>query len=155
VRKGSNIKIIAQNKRARHDYFVEQIIEAGIQLSGTEVKSIRQGGVNVKDSYAAIKNQEVILHGMHIAPYDKGNINNLEPDRDRKLLLHKREINKLIGLVRQKGMALIPIKIYINTRYVKVELGVCRGKKLYDKRQSMAERDDRREMERKFKESYR
>ena len=149
------IKTIAQNKKARHDYFIEQTIEAGIVLSGTEVKSIRFGKVNLKDSYATIENGEVILTGMHISPYEQGNIFNKDPMRDRKLLLHKFEINRLIGFIQQKGMALIPLQLYFKRGKVKVELGIAKGKKLYDKREDIAERDAKREIDRQLKESFR
>lgn len=148
------IKVIAQNKKARHDYFIEQTLEAGIVLSGTEVKSIRQGKVNLKDSYALIEGGEVILNGMHISPYDQGNINNKDPLRDRKLLLHKSEINRLIGYTQQKGMSLVPIRLYFKRGIVKVELGIAKGKKLYDKRDDIAQRDAKREIDRKLKEQY-
>ena len=149
---GRNIEI--QNKKARHDYSVDETIEAGIVLSGTEVKSIRQGSANLKDSYAVVRDQEVYLVGMHISPYDKGNIFNKDPLRDRKLLLHKREISKLIGLVQQKGFTLVPLKAYFLRGRVKVLLGIARGKKLYDKRDDIKTRDARREMDRKLKESF-
>jgi len=149
------IKVVAQNKKARHDYFIEQTLEAGIVLSGTEVKSVRQGKVNLKDSYATIENGEVILNGMHISPYEQGNIFNKDPMRDRKLLLHKYEINKLIGYTQQKGMSLIPLQVYFKRGKVKIELAVARGKKLYDKRQDIAERDAKREIDRRLKESLR
>ena len=149
------IKVIAQNKKARHDYFIEQMIEAGIVLSGTEVKSIRQGKVNLKDSYATIEGGEVILSGMHISPYEQGNIFNKDPLRNRKLLLHKSEINRLIGVTQQKGMSLIPLRLYFRKGKVKVELAVAKGKKLYDKRADIAERDARREIDRKLKEHMR
>ncbi len=149
------IKVIAQNKKARHDYFIEQTLEAGIVLSGTEVKSIRQGKVNLKDSYAMIEGGEVILNGMHISPYDQGNINNKDPLRDRKLLLHKSEINRLIGYTQQKGMSLVPLRLYFKRGIVKVELGIAKGKKLYDKRDDIAQRDAKREIDRKLKEQYR
>lgn len=147
------LKIVAQNKKARHDYFIEQTIEAGIVLSGTEVKSIRQGKVNLKDSYATIEHGEVILSGMHISPYEQGNIFNKEPERDRKLLLHRFEINKLIGLIQQKGLTLVPLQVYFKRGKVKIELGVAKGKKLYDKRDDIAARDAKREIDRKIKES--
>jgi SsrA-binding protein len=150
-----DIKVAAQNKKARHDYFIEQVFEAGIVLSGTEVKSIRQGKVNLKDSYASIENGEVILHGMHISPYEQGNIFNKDPVRDRKLLMHKYEITKLIGYTQEKGLSLIPLRIYFKRGKVKVELAVARGKKLYDKRQDIAERDAKREIDRRLKESLR
>lgn len=151
-----DIKVVAQNRKARHDYFIEQTLEAGIVLSGTEVKSIRQGKVNLKDSYAYIdKNGEVILSGMHISPYEQGNIFNKDPLRDRKLLLHRHEINRLIGYTQQKGLTLVPVQLYFKKGKVKLELGVARGKKLYDKRQDMAERDAKREIDRRLKESIR
>jgi len=146
------VKIIAQNKKARHDYFIEQTMEAGIVLTGTEVKSIRQGKVNLKDSYASVENCEVILYGMHISPYEQGNIFNKDPLRDRKLLLHKYEINKLLGYTQQKGMSLVPTRMYFKKGKVKIELGIARGKKLYDKRDDAAERDAKREIDRRLKE---
>ncbi|HHY82468.1 MAG TPA: SsrA-binding protein SmpB [Clostridiales bacterium] len=146
------IKVIAQNKKARHDYFIEETYEAGIVLSGTEVKSIRLGKVNLKDSYADVKQGEVFVHNMHISPYEKGNIFNRDPMRDRKLLLNRREINKLIGYIQQKGYSLIPLQVYMKRGLVKVELAVAKGKKLYDKREDMAKRDAKREMERTFRE---
>lgn len=149
------IKVVAQNKKARHDYFIEQTFETGIVLSGTEVKSIRQGKVNLKDSYAAIENGEVILNGMHISPYEQGNIFNRDPLRDRKLLLHRYEINKLIGYTQQKGMSLVPLQVYFKRGKVKIELGLGKGKKLYDKREDIAEKDAKREIDRKLKESLR
>ena len=149
------IKEVAQNKKARHDYFIEQTIEAGIVLSGTEVKSVRQGMVNLKDSYATIENGEVFLNGMHISPYEKGNIFNKDPMRARKLLLHKSEITRLIGYTQQKGLTLVPLKVYFKGSLVKVELGVARGKKLYDKRADIAERDAKREIDRRIKDQLR
>ena len=146
-------KLIAQNKKARHDYFIEQTFEAGIVLTGTEVKSIRQGKVNLKDSYATVEGKEVFLHGMHISPYEQGNIFNREPERDRKLLLHKYEINRLIGCTQQKGLSLVPLSLYLRDGKVKLELAVARGKKLYDKRHDIAERDAKREIDRKLKDS--
>jgi len=148
-------KAIAQNKKAWHDYFIEQTLEAGIVLSGTEVKSIRQGKVNLKDSYALIEGGEVILTGMHISPYEQGNIFNKDPMRSRKLLLHKSEINRLIGYTHQKGLSLVPLQLYFKRGKVKLELGVAKGKKLYDKREDMAERDAKREIDRNLKESFR
>jgi len=150
-----NVKIAAQNKKARHDYFIEQALETGIVLSGTEVKSIRLGKVNLKDSYAAIENGEVVLKGMHISPYEQGNIFNKDPVRDRKLLLHRYEINKLIGYTQQKGMSLVPLQLYFKRGNVKVELGVAKGKKLYDKREDIAEKDAKREIDRRLKENTR
>ena len=152
--KKGGIKIAAQNKKAYHDYFVEEKYEAGIELFGTEVKSIRAGSVNLKDSYCDIKDGELFVVGMHVSPYEHGNIFNRDPLRKRKLLMHKREIMKLHGLVAQKGMSLIPLSLYFKNSHVKVELGLCRGKKMYDKRESIAERDAYREIDRKMKESY-
>lgn len=148
------IKVVAQNKKARHDYFIEQTLETGIVLSGTEVKSIRQGKVNLKDSYAMIQGGEVILNGMHISPYEQGNIFNKDPLRDRKLLLHKSEINRLIGYTQQKGLSLVPLQLYLKRGIVKLELGIAKGKKLYDKRDDIAERDAKREIDRKMKEQF-
>lgn len=148
--KGS-IKIIAQNKKARHDYFIEETYEAGIELFGTEVKSIRQGKVNLKDSYAGIHKGEIYVYNMHISPYEKGNIFNKDPMRTRKLLLNRYEINKLIGYTQQKGYTLVPLSIYFKGSLVKIELAVAKGKQLHDKRQAIAERDAKREMEREFR----
>ena len=146
------IKIIAQNKKARHDYFIEETYEAGMVLIGTEVKSIRLGRVNLKDSYADVKQGEVYVHNMHISPYEQGNIFNRDPLRDRKLLLNRREINKLIGYIQQRGYSLIPLQIYLSHGLVKMQLAVSKGKKLYDKRRDMAKRDAKRDMERAFRE---
>ena len=146
-----NIKIIAQNKKAYHDYFVEERYEAGVELFGTEVKSIRAGKVNVKESYCDIKDGEIFAVGMHISPYEQGNVFNKDPLRPKKLLLHKREILKLFGLTAQKGYTLVPLQVYLKNSRVKVEIGLCRGKKLYDKRDDMARNDARRDMERAFK----
>lgn len=148
--KGSSA--IAQNKKAYHDYFVDEEYEAGLELCGTEVKSIRAGKVNLKDSYVSLKTGEAILIGMHISPYDQGNIFNHDPLRARKLLLHRQEINKLIGLTQQQGYTLIPLKLYLKSQYVKVKLGLCRGKKNYDKRAAIAERDAKRNIDRSIKE---
>jgi len=148
------VKVIAQNKKAWHDYFIEQTLEAGIVLSGTEVKSIRQGKVNLKDSYAMIEGGEVIINGMHISPYEQGNIFNKDPLRDRKLLLHKSEINRLIGYTQQKGLSLVPLQLYFKRGKVKMELGIAKGKKLYDKRDDIAERDANREIDRRMKEQF-
>jgi len=134
-------KLIAKNPTAKHNYFIENTLEAGIVLSGTEIKSIRSGKINLKDSYANIKNGEVFAYGIHISPYEHGNIYNKDPLRDRKLLLTKREINKLIGLIKQKGYSLIPISVYFKGSLVKLELGICKGKKLYDKREEIAKKD--------------
>ena len=139
-------KIIATNPTARHNYDIIDTLEAGIVLYGTEIKSIRNGKVNLKDSYAGIKNGEVYLYSMHISPYEQGNIFNKDPLRDRKLLLNKREIAKLIGLIKQKGYSLIPISLYFKGDLVKVELGVGKGKKLYDKRQDLAKKDAERQI---------
>ena len=147
--------LIAQNKKAYHDYFVDDTYEAGISLFGTEVKSVRQGKVNLKDSYVSVKTGEAFLIGAHISPYEKGNIFNRDPLRSRKLLLHKREIAKLIGLTAQEGYTLIPLKMYFKGSYVKVLLGVCRGKKNYDKREDIARRDAKRDMDRALKERNR
>ena len=146
------IKVAAVNRQARHEYFIEDTYEAGIELTGTEVKSIRLGKVNLKDSYASVHNNEVFVYGMHISPYEKGNIFNREPRRERKLLMHKREINKLCGLVSQKGYTLIPLSLYFSGKNVKVELGLCRGKKLYDKRDALADNQTSREIDRRMKE---
>lgn len=143
--------MISQNKKAYHDYFVEERYEAGIELFGTEVKSIRAGKVNIKESYCDIKDGEVFVVGMHISPYEQGNIYNKDPLRPKKLLLHKREILKLFGLVAQKGYTLVPLQVYLKNSRVKVEIGLCRGKKLYDKRDDMARNDAKRDMERAFK----
>ncbi len=147
----SSVKIIAQNKKAYHDYFVEEKYEAGVELFGTEVKSIRAGKVNVKESYCDIKDGEVFVLGMHISPYEQGNVFNKDPLRPKKLLLHKKEILKLFGLVAQKGYTLVPLQVYLKNSRVKIEIGLCRGKKLYDKRDDMARNDAKRDMERAFK----
>ncbi|MBQ7499576.1 MAG: SsrA-binding protein SmpB [Clostridia bacterium] len=146
-----NNKIIAQNKKAYHDYFVEQKFEAGIVLTGTEIKSIRAGAVNLKDSYCRIEKGEMWVFGMHISPYEKGNIYNKDPLRVRKLLMHKKEISKLFAQVSQQGLTLVPLLLYFSGSRVKVELGLCRGKKNYDKREAQAKRDDKRYMERSSK----
>lgn len=142
----SNDKLIAKNPTAFHNYNIENKLEAGIVLSGTEIKSIRNGKANLKDSYAIIKNNEVYIVGLHISPYEHGNIFNKDPLRDRKLLLNKREISKLIGLTKQKGYSLIPISLYFKGDLVKVELGIGKGKKLYDKRQDLAKKDAERQI---------
>ena len=144
-------KVVAQNRKARHEFFIESTMECGIELFGTEVKSIRLGKANLAESYAAIKNGEVFICNMHVSPYEEGNIYNKDPLRDRKLLLHKREIIKLIGYVQQKGLTLVPLKIYFKNNKLKVELAVAKGKKLYDKRESKAENDVKREIERRLK----
>jgi SsrA-binding protein len=145
-------KIIAQNKKAWHDYFVDEKYEAGIALFGTEVKSVRMGQINLKDSYCSVKDGELFVLGMHISPYEKGNIFNREPRRERKLLMHKREIMKINGMLTQKGYTLVPLSLYFSGKNVKVELGLCRGKKLYDKRDSIAAKEVNREIDRKMKE---
>jgi len=145
------VKTVAKNKKAFHDYFIEEKYEAGIALSGTEVKSIRQGNVNLKDSFCIIKNGQLTAHGIHISPYEKGNIFNKEPRRPRQLLMHRREIMRLFGKIKQDGYALIPLTIYFKGPRVKLELGLAKGKKLYDKRDSAAERDAKREMDRSMK----
>ncbi len=134
-------KIISKNPLARHNYTIDDTIEAGIVLSGTEIKSIRSGKVNLKDSYAAIKNGELYIYNLHISPYEFGNIYNKDPLRDRKLLVTRREINKLIGLIKQKGYSLVPISMYFKGNFVKVEIGIGKGKKLYDKRRDIAKKD--------------
>ena len=149
--KEKGIKLIANNKKAYHDYFIEEKYEAGIALVGTEVKSIRQGSVNLKDAWCSIDNGEIFVRGMHISPYEKGNIFNRDPMRVRKLLMHKREINKLYGTVKQDGLSLIPLSIYFKDSRVKMQVGLCKGKKLYDKRADAAKRDAKREIERNIK----
>lgn len=150
-----SIKSIAKNKKAGHDYFIDDSYEAGIELFGTEVKSIRAGQVNLKDSWCDIKNGEIFVNGMHISPYEKGNIFNRDPDRSRRLLMHRREINKLYGLVQQQGIALIPLEMYFSGSRVKVKIGLCRGKKLHDKRDDMAKKAAQRDIERSLKERSR
>ena len=150
------VKIIAENRKARHDYTIHEVYEAGIALTGTEVKSLRAGKANMKDSYAQVtRNAEVFVYNLHISPYDHGNIFNHEPLRNRRLLLHRQEINKLIGKVKEKGMALVPLKLYFEHGLVKMELALATGKKLYDKRQDMAKKDAKREMDRVLKERNR
>lgn len=144
-------KLIAPNKKARHDYFVLETYEAGIELFGTEVKSIRRGQVNLKDSYCSIDKGELFVWGMHISPYEQGNIFNRDPIRTRKLLMHRKEINKLLGTVTQQGLTLVPLSIYFRGSRVKLEIGLCKGKKLYDKRDSDAARQADREIERAMK----
>ncbi|MFG6356462.1 MAG: SsrA-binding protein SmpB [Acetatifactor sp.] len=144
-------KLIANNKKAYHDYFIEESYEAGIALHGTEVKSMRQGKCSIKESFIRIENGEVYVYGMHVSPYEKGNIFNKDPLRIKKLLLHKYEINKLAGKVAEKGLTLVPLQVYFKEGKVKVEIGLARGKKLYDKRQDIAKRDQRREAEKEFK----
>ena len=149
-------KVVASNKKARHDYFVEETYEAGIALTGTEIKSVRAGRVSIKESYAHIYNGEITILGMHISPYEQGNRFNVEPLRERKLLMHKREIFKLAGQIKTDGLTLIPLNVYINEAgYCKVESGLCRGKKNYDKRESIAKKEANRKMDRAIKDSLR
>lgn len=149
------IKLIAKNKKAYHDYFVDEKFEAGIQLHGTEVKSLRLGAVNLKESFCGIKNGEIFAYGMHISPYEKGNIFNRDPMRPKKLLMHKKEISRLYGKVKQQGYAIIPLSIYFKNSLAKMEIGLCRGKKLHDKRESSAIKDATREMQRNIKQQAR
>ena len=148
-------KTIAVNRKARHDYFVQETYEAGIELFGTEVKSLRQGQVNLKYSWCDIQNGELFIKQMHISPYEKGNIFNKDPIRPRKLLMHKREILKLYGTLKQEGLTLVPLSLYFKNSRVKVELGLCKGKKLYDKRDDIAKRDAKRTIDRAMKERIR
>ena len=145
------VKIIAQNRRARHDYFVLETWEAGIELKGTEVKSLRLGKCNLKDAYAAVKNGEIFAMGLHISPYEKGSYFNTDPMRPKRLLMHKAEIRKLENQVKMKGYTIMPLKVYLKGSLVKVEIGLARGKKLYDKRQDIAKKDAQREAQRDFK----
>ena len=146
-----SVKLIANNKKAYHDYFIEDTYECGISLHGTEVKSLRMGKCSIKESFIRIENGEVMVYGMHISPYEKGNIFNKDPLRPKKLMLHRYEINKLVGKLNEKGLTLVPLKVYFKGSLVKVEIGLARGKKLYDKRQDIAKRDMKRESERDFK----
>lgn len=149
-------KLIANNKKARHEFFIDEVIEAGIVLKGTEVKSIRMGRANIKESYAVINNGEVFVQGMNITPYEMGNRYNPDPMRTRKLLLHKREISKLIGLTQKKGYTLVPLRLYINDKgLVKLEIGVARGKKLHDKRHDIAKKDANRDIQRALRDKQR
>ena len=145
-------RTIAENRKAFHDYFVEESFEAGIELCGTEVKALRQGGVNLKDAWCSVVDGEMFVNGMHISPYDKGNIFNRDPLRVRRLLMHKREIMRLLGVTKQAGYSLIPLSLYFKGSRVKVQVGLCRGKKLYDKREDAAKRDMKREAQRGLKE---
>ena len=149
---GSGIKIVAKNQKARHEYFIDETFEAGIELVGTEVKSIRAGTVSLKEAWCQIKDGELFIKQMHIAPYEKGNIFNKDPLRPRRLLMHKREINRLYGKVKQDGYSLIPLSIYLKNSRVKVEVALCRGKKLFDKREDAAVRDAKRQIDRAMKE---
>ena len=149
-----SIKVMARNREAYHEYFVEEELEAGIELCGTEVKSIRLGNINMKDSWCGIKNGEMIVNQLHIAPYEQGNIFNRDSKRPRRLLLHRREIMRLFGKVKQDGYSIIPLSIYLKGSLVKVKIGLCKGKKLYDKRQAAAEKDAKRQIDRAMKERY-
>lgn len=153
--KKQSVKLIAANRKARHDYFVDETYEAGIELFGTEVKSLRAGTVNLKDSFCKVEGGELFAYGVHISPYEKGNIFNRDPLRPKKLLMHKKEIAKLGGLVSRDSFTLIPLSLYFNGSRVKMEVGLCRGKKLYDKRETEAKRQASREIERSFKDNYR
>ncbi len=153
--KAKGVKPVAQNRRARHDFFVEESVECGIALHGTEVKSMRQGKVNLKESYAQIRDNEVLVQSMHISPYEQGSVFNTDPLRPKKLLLHKAEIRKLKAQVQQKGYTLIPLSVYLRDGRMKLELGVCRGKQLHDKRDDMAGRDAKRDMERAMRQHNR
>ena len=146
-----SMKLVANNKKAYHDYFVDEKFEAGLVLHGTEVKSLRLGKCSIKESFIRIENREVWVYGMHISPYEMGNIFNKDPLRPKKLLLHKYEINKLLGKIKEKGFTLVPLQVYFKDGKAKIEMGLCRGKKLYDKRQDIAKKDQRREAEKDFK----
>ena len=150
-----SVKVVAKNSKAYHDYFIEEKYEAGIELAGTEVKSIRMGNVNLKDSFCIIKDGQLAVHGMHISPYEKGNIFNKDPRRPRRLLMHKREIMRLFGETKKQGYALIPLSVYFKGSRVKVQLALAKGKKLYDRREDIARRDAAREMDRAIKEKNR
>ncbi len=145
------MKLVANNKKAYHDYFVEEKLEAGLVLHGTEVKSLRMGKCSIKESFIRIENGEMFIYGMHISPYEKGNIFNKDPLRTRKLLLHKHEIGRLLGKIKEKGFTIVPLQVYFREGRAKVEIGLCRGKKLYDKRQDIAKKDQKREAEKEFK----
>lgn len=151
----SENKAVATNKKAYHDYFVEETVEAGLELFGTEVKSVRQGKVNLKDSWCSFKDGEIFIHGMHISPYEHGNIFNRDPMRPKKLLLHKKEINRYFGLTKQQGLTLIPLSIYFVKGRAKAEIGLCKGKKLYDKRAVAAKKDAARDVERALRDKNR
>ena len=149
--KKSGMKLIANNKKAFHDYFIEDTYEAGIALAGTEVKSLRSGKCSIKEAFVRVENGEVYVYGMHITPYEKGNIFNKDPLRPRKLLMHKKEIQKMVGKIAQKGYTIVPVEVYFKGSLVKVQVALAKGKKLYDKRQDIAKKDQRREAERDFK----
>ena len=148
---GESVKLIANNKKAYHDFFVEENIECGIQLFGTEVKSLRLGQASIKESFCQIRNGECFILGMHINPYERGNIFNKDPLRDRKLLLHKREIDRVLGKIKEQGYTLMPLRLYFKGSLVKLDMGLCRGKKIYDKREDMKKKAQRRELEKEFK----
>ncbi|MCC8044665.1 MAG: SsrA-binding protein SmpB [Clostridiales bacterium] len=152
---GESIKLIANNKKAYHDYFIEETYEAGIALHGTEVKSLRLGKCSIKESFVRIEDGEVLIYGMHISPYEKGNIFNKDPLRVKKLLLHRHEIGRMAGKIAAKGYTLVPLRVYFKGSLVKVEIGLAKGKKLYDKRQDIAKKDQRREAEQEFKQRLR
>lgn len=152
---GSGIKIMAKNQKARHEYFIDETFEAGIELVGTEVKSVRAGTLSLKEAWCQIKDGEIFIKQMHVAPYEKGNIFNKDPLRPRRLLMHKREINRLYGKVKQDGFSIIPLSVYLKDSRVKVEIALCRGKKLYDKRDDAAVRDAKRQIDRAMKERNR
>lgn len=145
-------KVLAQNKKALHDYFIEETYEAGMVLTGTEIKSLRQGKANLKDSFATIRNGEAFLHNMHISPFEQGNRSNVDPERARKLLLHKAQISKLVGLTKQQGYSLVPLRVYLKNGYAKLALALAKGKKMYDKRETAAKRDANREIQRALRE---
>lgn len=149
--KSTHFKLIANNKKARFDYFIEDTYEAGISLHGTEVKSLRMGKCSIKEAYVKIENGEMLIFGMHVSPYEKGNIFNKDPLRVRKLLMHRREISKLTGKLAEQGYTLVPLQVYLKGNLVKVQIGLAKGKKLYDKRQDIAKKDQRREVQREFK----
>ena len=149
--KTTNVKLVANNKKAYYDYFILETFEAGIALSGTEVKSIRMGKCSIKEAFVRVEKGEVFIYGMHISPHEKGNIFNKDPLRVRKLLLHRSEINKLLGKTKEQGITIMPLKVYLKGSLVKVEIGLARGKKLYDKRQDIAKKDQKREAQREFK----
>ena len=149
--KTTNVKLVANNKKAYHDYFILETFEAGIALSGTEVKSIRMGKCSIKEAFVRVEKGEVFIYGVHISPYEKGNIFNKDPLRVRKLVLHRSEINKLLGKTKEQGITIMPLKVYLKGSLVKMEIGLARGKKLYDKRQDIAKKDQKREAQREFK----
>jgi SsrA-binding protein len=155
MEKKNTVKLVANNKKAYHDYFIDEKYECGIELFGTEVKSIRMGQCSVKEAFVRITNGEVWIYGMHINPYEKGNIFNKDPLRARKLLMHKKEIEKLLGKIKEKGYTLVPLQVYFKGSLVKVEIGLARGKKLYDKREDIAKKDQKRELERDYKQKLR